>query len=179
MRRALFLILAVFVTCVATFGQGASSESQTLQALLTEVRELRQELQVLFTRAQSAQLLLLSRLQIQQVAVTRASQHVDESRSKLVEVQVVQKSEADEVKRLQGVVSANPEQQNQLEQTFSRAQSDLDVTTDLVHQRQATETEAEQQLQTEEDKLKKLEAQLDDLLKETTGPSEQSGRVPR
>src|SRR2546430_8011089 len=81
----------------ATFAQTTSSDSQTLQALLTEIRQLRQDLQVSLTRIQSAQI-LLSRLQIQQVSVSRASQHLDDARSKLAEVQVVIRSEAAEIK---------------------------------------------------------------------------------
>jgi hypothetical protein len=79
----------------ATFAQTTSSDSQTLEALLTEVRQLRQGLQISLTRMESAQI-LLSRLQIQEVAVSRASQHLDYARSKLAEVQVVLRSEAAE-----------------------------------------------------------------------------------
>jgi hypothetical protein len=48
-----------------------------------------------------------------------------------------------------------------------------------VQQRQATETEAEEELQTEQHKLKKLEAQLDELVKDVTTLGEPSNRVPR
>jgi hypothetical protein len=74
MRRAYFFILVLFGMTAATFGQSTSPDSQTLQTVLTEVRGLRQDLQVALGRMQSAQI-LLSRLQIQDVAVTRASQH--------------------------------------------------------------------------------------------------------
>src|SRR6266852_2642073 len=103
MRRAYFLILVVLVVfgvTAATFGQASSSDSQTLKALLTEVRELRQVLQSSLTRIQSAQI-LLSRLQIQEVAVTRASQHLDDARSKLAEVEVAVKSEEAEIKHFE------------------------------------------------------------------------------
>lgn len=162
MQRLFLLILVVLATPAATVGQTAPSESQTLQALLAEVRGLRHDLQVSLTRVESAQI-LLSRLQIRQVAVTRASQHVDETRSKLAEVQLVQKTEAAKVASLTSLrdeVSANPEQRGDVQERLNRGQSDLAATTDLAQQRQATESEAEQQLQTEQDKLKKLEAQL-------------------
>ena len=96
MQRVYFLIVVVFGVTAATFGQATSSDSQTLRALLSEVRELRQVLQSSLTSIQSAQI-LLSRLQIQELAVTRASQHVDDARSKLTEVQAVLKSEAAEI----------------------------------------------------------------------------------
>ena len=97
MRRVCFFILLFFGMALAAFGQASSSDSQTLQALLTEVRELRKVLQVSIAKMQSAQI-LLARLQIQEVAVTRASQHLDDARSRLAEVQLVLKSEAAEIK---------------------------------------------------------------------------------
>lgn len=184
MQRALLLILVV-LTPAATVGQTAPSESQTLQALLTEVRGLRHDLQVSLTRVQSAQI-LLSRLQFQQAAVTRASQHLDEIRSKLAEAQLVQKKEAAMVAGLTSYkdeVSANPEKMPEkiedVQERLNRAQSDLTAATELAQQRQATQTEAEEQLQTEQDKLKKLEAQLDELVKDVATLGEQSNRVPR
>jgi hypothetical protein len=184
MRRASFLFLALFAialfgTAAATFGQTASSDSQTLQALLTEVRALRRDLQISLARVQSAQI-LLSRLQIQEVAVTRASQHLDDARSKLAEVQVVQKGEATELKHFQDALSAadSPEQQKEIQETINRTQSDLDASGSVEQQRQTAEIEAEQQLRTEQDKLSALETQLDELVKKVGDPSEQSGRVP-
>lgn len=75
MRRPYFLISIVLGLAILCVGQTTSSESQALQALLTEVRELRKNLQVSLAGMQSAQI-LLSRLQLQEVAVTRASQHL-------------------------------------------------------------------------------------------------------
>jgi len=131
------------------------------------------------TRVQSAQI-LLSRSQIQQAAVTRASEHLDDARSKLAEVQVVQKSEAAELKRFQDALSAadSPEQQKEIQDSIGRAQSDLDASASVEQQRQATEVDAEQQLRTEQAKLDALETQLDDLAKKLDEPSGQPSRVP-
>jgi hypothetical protein len=52
MRRAYFLIFLVFAVPVVTFGQATPSDSQTLQSVLTEVRELRQDLRVSLARVQ-------------------------------------------------------------------------------------------------------------------------------
>src|SRR5579859_4031708 len=90
MRRAFWLILVVFGMRAATFGQATSSEPQTLQALLTEVRELHQDLRISLARVQNAQI-LLSRLQTQQAAVTRASERLNDARSKLADAQDHQK----------------------------------------------------------------------------------------
>jgi DNA repair exonuclease SbcCD ATPase subunit len=177
MRRIYFLIIVVFGLSAATFGQATSSDSQTLRALLSEVRELRQALQVSLGRIQSAQI-LLSRLQIQEVAVTRASQHLDDVRSKLAEVRVVMRSEAAEIKHFEDE-APNGENAAQVEEALKRAKSDLEASTNLEQQRQATESEAEEQLRTEQDKLSSLETQLDELVRNMDNPSEQSGRLPR
>ena len=162
MRRTLILILIVFGVAKVASAQSTSSESQTLQALLSEVRELRHELQGSLTRMQSAQI-LLSRLQIQQMSVSRAWQHLDDARSKLAEIQAVEKSEAAEIKHYEEV---DPNGENPVTVAeANRAKSDLEASTNLEQQRRATETDAEQQLRTEQDKLTALEAQLDEVVK--------------
>ena len=121
MRRIYLFIVVVFGMATVALAQTTSSDSQTLQALLGEVRQLRQDLQVSLTRMQSAQI-LLSRLQIQEVAVTRASQHLDDARSKLGEVQVVMKSEAAEIKHFEDAPN-NGDNAAQVEAALNRAKS--------------------------------------------------------
>jgi DNA repair exonuclease SbcCD ATPase subunit len=177
MRRTHFFIVVVFGMATASFAQTTSSDSQTLQALLTEVRQLRQDLQVSLTNMQSVQI-LLSRLQIQEVAVSRASQHLDDARSKLAEVQVVIKSEADEIKHFEDAANTG-DNAAQVEVALNRAKSDLEASTNLAQQRQSIETDAEEQLRTEQDKLSRLESLLDELVEKIGSPSEQPARVPR
>src|SRR6266436_7245539 len=133
MRRTYFLIVVVFGMAAATFAQTTSPDSQTLQALLTEVRQLRQDLQVSLTTVESVQV-LLSRLQIQEVAVSRASQHLDDARSKLAEVQVVVRSEAAEIKHFEDAPN-NLDNAAQVETALNRAKSDLEASTNLAQQR--------------------------------------------
>lgn len=177
MRRLYILTIVLFAMAPAAFGQATSSDSQTLKALLTEVRELRQTLQASLSRMQSAQI-LLSRLQIQQTAVTRASQHLDDARSRLAEVQLVLKSEAAEIKHFEDEVVNSTETQAQIDEGLKRAKSDLEASGNLEQQRQAIETDAEQQFRTEQDKLNALESQLDELVRNVSSPSDQPGPVP-
>jgi len=177
MRRTYFLIVMVFGMATAAFAQTTSSDSQTLQALLTEVRQLRQDLQLSMTRMQNAQI-LFSRLQIQQVAVSRASQHLDDSRSRLAEVQSVIRSEEAEIKRYEEAQNA-ADTTGPVEQALNRARSDLEVSSNLAQQRQAIETDAELQLRTEQDKLARLESALDDLVEKIGSSTGQPARVPR
>ena len=177
MRRTHFFIFVVFGMATATFAQTTSSDSQTLQALLTEVRQLRQDLQASLTRMQSAQI-LLSRLQIQEVAVSRASQHLDDARSKLAEVQVVIRSEAAEIKHFEDAPNTGDNTAH-VQDELNRAKADLEASTNLAQQRQSIEADAEQQLRTEQDKLSRLESLLDELVEKIGSQSERPRVVPR
>ena len=176
MRRAYSLILVMFGISTATFAQVLPSDSQTLQALLIEVRELRQGLLSSLARVQSAQI-LLSRLQTQQAAVLRASDRLNEARLRLADVQTHQKDVRNNLKRLEDALSAeeNPVRQKELREMINHSKSELEDSTDL-EQRQATEIEAEQQLRAEQDKLTVLEGRLDELVRKLDNPVEQSSR---
>jgi len=145
--------------------------------LLTGVRQLRQGLQVSLTRMASAQI-LLSRFEIQEVAVSRASQHWDDAGSKLAEVQVVLRSEAAEIKHFEEARNAG-DNAAQLEVALNRAKADLEASTDVAQQRQSTATDAELQLRTEQDRRSRREALLDELVEKTASPFEQPGGLPR
>ena len=94
-------------------------------------------------------------------------------------MQVVLKSEAAEIKRFEDEAPNAGESAAQVEEALERVKSELEASTNLAQQRQATEIEAEQQLRTEQDKLNSLETQLDELVRNIGNPGEQSGRVPR
>jgi septal ring factor EnvC (AmiA/AmiB activator) len=176
MRRAFFLTLLVLGVPAATFGQAAPSDSQTLQSLLTEVRALRQELRVSLARVETSQI-LLSRLQMQEGSVARASVQLNEARSKLLDVQVERKQLTAEVKRLEDTTGADndPQRQKDLQDRISHVKSDLEVSGHVEQERQRTEIQAEQLLRAEQDKLSALEAQLDELIRNIGSQVEQSG----
>jgi DNA repair exonuclease SbcCD ATPase subunit len=177
MRQAFVFFLLVFGIPAATLGQTPSADSQTLQALLSEVRELRQDLRISLARVQSAQI-LLAQLQIQQAAVTRALERLNDARAKLTEAQAQQNHVAVNIKRLEDMLSAeeNLVQQKELRDRISHSKSELEDSAGVEQQRQATEIDAEQQLRTERDKLNMLETQLDELVRKLGNASEQSAR---
>src|SRR6266481_5236990 len=90
MHRSCLLILGLSLIAAPVLGQSASTDSQTLQALLAEVRQLHHELQTTTLAAQRAQILLY-RLQAQQSVVRRMQERVDDTRSKLAQIHAEQK----------------------------------------------------------------------------------------
>jgi len=177
MRPLLFLALVMFRVTAAACGQSVSSDAQTLQALLAEVRSLRADLRSSLARIQTGQI-LLTRLQLQQGAVARASERRDDARSKLMEIQLRQKESNAEVKRLEEAQSAegNVPQQKALQDRISHVKSELEVVAEEQQQRQAAEIQAEQQFRAEQDKLTVIETQLDELTRTMGNSADPSGR---
>jgi hypothetical protein len=76
----------VSVPSPTTAVQSSPADSQTLQAILEEIRDLRQDLQNVTVTARRTEIFLY-RLQTQETVVARAFQRVAEAQSKLGEVQ--------------------------------------------------------------------------------------------
>src|SRR5436309_6175159 len=118
MNRSSLFVLGLLLLSTACFGQTTPADSQTLQALLSEVRQLRQDLQTTTIAAQRAQILIY-RLQGQEAAVARASQRLDEAREKLARSQDDRKHVAADVKRFEDSLSSSenpPTQRKEIEQ---------------------------------------------------------------
>lgn len=178
MRRAFFCMTALLAISACAFGQAASSDTQTLQALLSEVRALRQDLRVSLNRTQGIQI-LLARLQLQEGAVTRASDHLNDARQKLFETHVRQRELSSGLKRTEEALNTadNPADNPQdLQDRIKHIKSDLEIAGNIAQQQQTTETQAEQELRDERDKLSVIEGQLDELIRTMGSTAETSGR---
>ena len=164
MRGPLLRTIALLGLSVSAVGQASSADTQTLQALLSEIRALRQELRASLNRAQNTQI-LLARLQIQEGVITRAADRLNQARQKLSDTQIHQKELALEQKRLEESSPAtDPQEQSDLLDRINHVKSDLEVTAHLAHEQQTAEIQAEQQFRDEQDKLDALENQLDELM---------------
>ncbi len=177
MRRAFFCMTALFTISACAFGQAASSDTQTLQALLSEVRALRQDLRVSLNRTQRSQI-LLARLQLQEGAVTRASDHLNDARQKLFETRAHQRELSSELKRTEEALNtgSNPANSPQdLQDRINHIKSEIEIAGRTAQQQQTTETQAEQKLRDEQDKLSSIEGQLDELIRTMGSTATRSG----
>src|SRR6267378_5717720 len=164
MNRSSLVALGHLLFSAACFGQTTPGDSQTLQALLSEVRQLRQDLQTTTIAGQRAQILIY-RLQGQEAAVARASQRLDEAREKLARIQDERKHVATDIKQHENFMSNTenpPTQRKDIEQgVLPQLKTRLESLGNQEQQLQTREIEAEQQLRAEEVKLSDLRDQLD------------------
>jgi len=180
MHRSCFLIPVLFLIPAPMYGQSSSTDSQTLQALLAEVRQLHHDLQTTMIAAQRAQILLY-RLQGQEAIVARVSQRLDDARARLVEVQSNRTKLTADIKKYEELVSQtenSPTDGKQIEDLLPQLKARLAALENEEQQRQTTEIEAQDELRSERAKLSELQVQLDRLEKSLEGSVQQSATNP-
>ena len=124
MNRSSLLVLSLLLSSTACFGQTTPGDSQTLQALLLEVRQLRQDLQTTTIAGQRAQILIY-RLQGQEAAMARAAQRLDEAREKLARIQDERKHVATDLKRQEEFISNTENPPTQRKDQLARRHTSL------------------------------------------------------
>ncbi len=162
------------------YGQSSSTDSQTLQSLLAEVRQLHHDLQTTTIAAQRAQILLY-RLQGQEAIVARASQRLDDARARLTEAQSNRTKLTADIKKYEELVSQienSPTDRKQIEDLLPQLKAKLTALENEEQQRQTREIEAEDELRTERAKLGELQVQLDRPETILEGPGQQSATNP-
>ncbi|HEV1993282.1 MAG TPA: hypothetical protein VGR03_03025 [Candidatus Acidoferrum sp.] len=172
MHRSWLLVLGLVLSSPIAFGQTSSTDSQTLQALLAEVRQLRKELRTTTVAAQRVQILLY-RLQIQEAAVARTERRVAEAHNELGHTRSEQKRLASEIKLRQDMQSntQNPAERKDLEELLPRLRVQLESLNEAEQQQQVKTTDAELELRTEQAKRTALQDELDLLDKSLERPN--------
>ena len=160
MFRALF---ALMITPVAA-AQTASPDTQALQALVTEIRQLRQDMQATNIVTQRVQIVLY-RLQMQTSLLTSAASRLDEARTSLGKAQSDRKQIADRVPQLEESVKSmqDPKERKNLEDVLAGTKMQLEHMIADEQRLQSREIDAATQFRSEQGKLADLQDQLDRL----------------
>jgi chromosome segregation ATPase len=158
---ATFALLAIF-SILPGVSQTGQTDSQTLQAILAEMRAIHTDVRLSETTQ-----ILLTELEVQQTAVNRAMQKRDNLRNQLSQSQANQKNMAAEVARFDDSVNAiiDPAQKKELAQNMDRIKSQL---VGMKSQEQDTTNvlqDAEAALRMEQDTLAGIQDQLNDVVK--------------
>jgi hypothetical protein len=164
MHRSACLILMFSIIPVAALGQTAPTDSQTLQAILVELRQLRHDLQASGAMAARAQIALY-RLQREDEAVARATQRVSDARSRVSQLEDARHHKAQDIEQDKAVANrsdTSPNSQQEFEEVvLPRLKSELELLQKQEQQARAEQIEAEQQLRDEQVKLEGLNDLLD------------------
>ena len=167
MYRLSFLLLILLVVSSPAMGQTNSKDSQTLQALLTEVRQLRQDFEATVVVVHKMQVLIY-RLQTQNTTVIRLSRSVDDARAEASQLNNERDKLAADIKQREDFVSSNLNtsgDRKAVEDALPGLKEKLASLDDQLQQAQKEESTAQEQLQSEKAKLDSLEAEFDRLEK--------------
>jgi|SRR5215831_19297611 len=162
MRRRALLILIFLLQAVA-LSQTASTDSQTLQALLAEVRLLRHDLQISNATVARAQIALY-RLQRQDEVVSHAQQRLSDSRLKVAQAESEKDKKSIQIQSAKSATTHSdaPDAQAHFEEiVLPGLHAELEMLQRQEQQARAQEAEAEQQVRDEQTKLDRLNDLLD------------------
>ena len=164
MRPSTFFALPLLLVPAAALGQTTTTDSQTLQSLLAEVRQLRQDLRTATLAAQRAQILIY-RVNAQEAAVVRASQRLDEVKERLPQMNAGRKHNADQIKRFEDAKehAENPSEKKQLDELISNLKASIESMESEEQEMQSRKNELEDELRIEQAKLGRLQDELDRL----------------
>jgi chromosome segregation ATPase len=167
MFRLSFLPLVLLLVSTPTLGQTISKDSQTLQALVTEVRQLRQDLEATALVTHKLQILLY-RLQTQNTTVARLSRSVEEAHADVNQMEDERDKLAADIKQHEDFVSSNLNasgDRKAVEDELPGLKEKLASLDDQLQQVQEKESAAQEQLRSQQAKLERLEADFDRLEK--------------
>jgi len=163
----IFLLLTL---SLPLFAQSPSTDAQLTQALLTEIRGLRQDLQLTAATIQRVQIVMY-RLQAQTAIMNRVTQRLDDARNRCTNAQNQSKMLTGEVQRGEDRLrtSQSPTEQKQLQDQIARFKSQIEMFTNDEQQCRMRESEADSNYRSERAKMAELEDQLDKLDKVLAG----------
>jgi chromosome segregation ATPase len=164
MHRLQLLSIIGLALCTIASAQTATTDSQTLQVLLGEVRQLRQELKGTMVTIQRGQILIY-RAQAQQSVVDRDTQRLDDARAKVAETQANLRSTTSALQRWNDTRSnaSTDAARKTAEDNVATFQARVDGLTAEGQERQSHVSDCELQLHGDQAKLSELQDELDQI----------------
>jgi hypothetical protein len=142
-------------------GQPAQTDSQTLQAILVEIRGLHNDVRLSETTQ-----ILLTELEVQQTAVNRAMQKRDNLKQNMAQAETQQKAIEGELARFDDTASTmDPAQKKQMAQMQENYKTQITMWKSQEQQRGNDLADAENALRKEQDALSNIQDQLDAVVK--------------
>jgi chromosome segregation ATPase len=141
--------------------QTPAKEPDTLQALLVEVHQLRQDIEAMTVASQRVQIALYA-LQMQDAAVARAAQRLDDARNRRSGAEVNRDHTASAIQGLESKLSSGTLGEG-LKEELSQMKSQIEPQTAELQTLQAAEAEASSQLRNEQAKLADVQDRIERL----------------
>ena len=164
MRHISIFCLTLFLEVAAALGQTTPPDSQLTQSLLTEIRQLRQDLQATAATIQRVQLVMF-RVQAEASLLNRATERLDNARNRCGQAQAQRKMLTAEVESTETRQrnSQNPSDPNGATGLIRAIKSNIEHWANEEQQCQVEQADAEIQFRAEQAKMIDFQGQLDNL----------------
>jgi hypothetical protein len=164
MVRATFLFLSIVSFSPYSPGQTAEPQTHTMEAVLSEIRQLRQDLQAAAVATRKAQIVIY-RLHVQAQVVERATERLENVKNELDQFESQKKMMTEQIKQFEDIKdrAETPQQRQQYEDYITRYTTNLEAEVPREQELQAKQIELEADLRTEQAKWDRLQDELDRL----------------
>jgi len=168
---AMKLITLLVCLCLGAWAQAPASDVQTLQALLTEVRQLRIALERSTQIAPRIQI-AVERLKLQQEQVARVARQLDDLRRELDRNREAQPKIQQRLEQVSSAASstADPQQRKDFDAVLSEVKLQAEQAEKSLQQMQVREGELASQLQSKQARLTELNDRLDQMERALNAP---------
>jgi chromosome segregation ATPase len=163
-RSVVLAVGSLLLSSVAVSQSPTCPEAETMQSLLTEVRQLRQDLQTVSVAARKAQILIY-RLYIQEAIVQRVSENLNNTKTALDGMRMSREYQTEQIKRYEEAKESSdePTYRKQMDDMIAHVKSRLEAGNSVEQEMQAKAMELEEELRSERAKLEQEQAKLDEL----------------
>jgi chromosome segregation ATPase len=179
MLRATFLFLSFVSLAPSSPSQTVEPQTHTMEAVLSEIRQLRKDLQAAAVATRKAQIVIY-RLHIQAGVVERATERLENAKNELTQWESQKKYMTEQIKQFEEMKNrAETEQQRkQFEDYIARFKSNLEEGLPREQELQTKQIELEADLRSEQAKWNRLQDELDRLENSLENPALQAGNRP-
>jgi len=155
--RVVLVAFLSLIPGVPSFGQTRDRDSETLHEILAELRAIHDDMRVSETTQ-----LLVAELGIQQNVVSRNTESVDSASAKLNDVRRIEKQETDQLEQAEDRLdkTTNEAERNNLSGQIEAEKSNIIALKAAERDCSMTLQNTEQRLQSAQDKLASIEAEL-------------------
>lgn len=170
MWRILICFAGLVLRTTDVVAQTAPSDSQVTQAVLSEIRQLRQDLQATAAIIQRVQIVVY-RIQAQESLLTRATERLETARNICKGSEMQRKHFTTQIERAEAAKrnAQNPSDRQAAEQMLADLKSSAEMFASEASDCQRNQVDAEIQVRTEQAKMSELQDQLDRLDKILAG----------
>jgi chromosome segregation ATPase len=164
MLCATFLFLSLFSFSRPLPAQTTEPQTRTMEAVLSEIRQLRQDLQAAAVATRKTQIVIY-RLHLQADVLEHATERLENTKGEIAQLDSQKKSLTEQIKQLEEMKDRpeNERRRKQFEDYLTNSKASLEAVGPREQELQAKQLDLEADLRTEQAKWNRLQDELDRL----------------